>query len=302
MATTAPVAAVLAAARLGGACAPRLWARVPPPRTTEPLGVARGLLRRRQPASRALHAGPALQSYYTNEPSIGGRRRSYARYASTRAHGSAAEEPRDRGAPWPYDPDGTHPAPPESVWSPVQRPEPESSARRELVSEVLRVDHAGERGAVRIYQGQLAVLRGREARATVAEMKATEDVHLTKMEALLAERRVRPTALMPLWDVAGFALGAATAALGREAAMACTVAVEEVIGEHYNDQIRELLARGYGEDDAELVHVLRVNRDEELEHKDTALRHHAEQAPAYAALTAAIKAGCRAAIALTKAV
>lgn len=125
-------------------------------------------------------------------------------------------------------------------------------------------------------------------------MKAQEEEHLAKMGDLVVNRRSRPSALLPLWHVAGYALGAGTALLGKEAAMACTVAVETVIGEHYNDQIRELLSRGY--DEEELLAILKQNRDEELEHLDTGLEHDAEQAPFYQALSAVIKAGCRGAV------
>lgn len=125
-------------------------------------------------------------------------------------------------------------------------------------------------------------------------MKAQEVVHLAKLDDLMVARRARPSALLPIWHVAGFALGAGTALLGKEAAMACTVAVETVIGEHYNDQIRELLAKGY--DEAELMAILKQNRDEELEHLDTGLEHNAEQAPFYEAISAVIKTGCRAAV------
>lgn len=129
-------------------------------------------------------------------------------------------------------------------------------------------------------------------------MKAGEVVHLRTMERLVAERRVRPTLLLPLWQAAGFALGAGTAMLGREAAMACTVAVESVIGEHYNDQMRSLLAAGYSED--ELLRVLKLHRDEELGHLETGLQNDAESAPLYTALSAIIKLGCRVAVEVAK--
>ena len=131
-------------------------------------------------------------------------------------------------------------------------------------------------------------------------MKQGEEVHLRTLNRLTAERRVRPTALMPLWRLAGFVLGAGSAALGAPAAMACTVAVETVIGGHYNDQIRELLARGYGDSEAELADVFRRHRDEELAHLDTALANDAEKAPFYSALSEVIKAGCRVGVAVAK--
>jgi 3-demethoxyubiquinol 3-hydroxylase len=163
------------------------------------------------------------------------------------------------------------------------------------VSRMLRVDHAGEYGAVRIYAGQLAVLRGRDAAPVLREMQAQEEVHLERFSELVAQRRVRPTALLPLWNLAGFALGAATAALGERAAMACTVAVEEAIDAHYADQIADL-----HDGESELRDMLVRFRDDELQHRDTALQHGAEQAPGYRLLSAAIKAGCKVAIRISE--
>lgn len=121
---------------------------------------------------------------------------------------------------------------------------------------------------------------------------------MSTVKRMMSERRVRPTALLPLWEVAGFALGAATALAGREAAMACTVAVETAISQHYNDQIRQLLAAG--SEDKELLSILAKHRDEELEHHDTALGLGAEKAPMYQALSSVIQAGCAAAIQVAK--
>jgi ubiquinone biosynthesis monooxygenase Coq7 len=167
---------------------------------------------------------------------------------------------------------------------------------RALIERTLRVDQAGEFGAVRIYQGQLAALRwtGRangEAGRKIAAMARTERQHNREFDRLLAERKVRPTVLSPLWSVAGFALGAATALLGDKAAMACTVAVEETIDEHYAQQ-----AAALGDDEAPLRATIEKFRAEEIEHKQEALASGAEQAPAYETLTAAIKAGSRLAI------
>ena len=163
------------------------------------------------------------------------------------------------------------------------------------VERFIRVDHAGEYGAKRIYQGQLAVLgRGRHG-DTLRHMQAQEQVHLDTFSRLIAQRRVRPTALLPLWHVAGFALGAFTAALGERAAMACTVAVEEAIDEHYQAQSAQL-----GEDEAPLRETIETFRAEELEHRDIGLANEAELAPAYKLLTAAIKAGCKVAIAVSE--
>jgi len=165
----------------------------------------------------------------------------------------------------------------------------------EAVGRMIRVDHAGEYGAARIYAGQLAVLGGSEQAGTLRHMAEQEQQHLARFQELLVRRRVRPTALLPFWHVAGFALGAATAALGQRAAMACTVAVEEAIDRHYAAQ-----ADALDETEAELRGTIERFRAEELEHRDIGLAHGAEQAPGYRLLKAAIMAGCRVAIALSE--
>ncbi len=172
---------------------------------------------------------------------------------------------------------------------------PGDRARRAELARMIRVDHAGEYGAKRIYQGQLAVLGRGPKGDLIRHMQAQEQVHLDTFAAMIAQRRVRPTALLPFWHLAGFALGAATALLGERAAMACTVAVEEAIDEHYAAQAASL-----GEDEAELREVIERFREEELEHRDIGLAHEAELAPAYRLLSAAIKAGCRVAIAASE--
>lgn len=163
------------------------------------------------------------------------------------------------------------------------------------VARMIRVDHAGEYGAKRIYQGQLAVLGHTDKAETIRHMQAQEQVHLDTFAALIARRRVRPTALLPFWHLAGFALGAATAALGTRAAMACTVAVEEAIDEHYRAQVEAL-----GESEPELRETIETFRAEELEHRDIGLANEAELAPAYRLLSATIKAGCKVAIAVSE--
>lgn len=172
---------------------------------------------------------------------------------------------------------------------------PGDLSRDDLIERMIRVDQAGEYGAKRIYEGQLAVLRGPKDQAVLQEMADTEQVHLDAFNKMMVERRVRPTLLTPLWHAAGFALGAGTALMGREAAMACTVAVEEVIEEHYADQAAKLDG-----DDPVLRDTILKFRDEELEHKETALEHGAEQAPGYQALSAAVKTGSRLAIWLSE--
>ena len=146
---------------------------------------------------------------------------------------------------------------------------------REIVARTIRVDHAGEYGAKRIYQGQIAVLRGTKWEPLLRHMQEQEHEHLDTFTRLIAKRRVRPTALLPLWHVAGFALGAATAALGHRGAMACTVAVEEAIDEHYQAQEAAL-----GEYEAELKGRIAKFRADELEHRDIGLENEAELTPA----------------------
>ena len=163
----------------------------------------------------------------------------------------------------------------------------------ETLHRMIRVDHAGEYGAARIYAGQLAVLGNGDKGDLLRHMRDQERAHLDTFTALVAERRVRPTALLPLWHLAGFALGAATAAMGPRAAMACTVAVEETIDAHYTAQIDALRD---GDAEAPLRETLEKFRAEELEHRDIALANDAERTPGYRLLSAVIRAGCRIAI------
>jgi 3-demethoxyubiquinol 3-hydroxylase len=168
--------------------------------------------------------------------------------------------------------------------------------KRADTASMLRVNQAGEYGATRIYAGQLAVLgRALPAAHQIARMAAQEEAHLERFNGLMAERRVRPTLLQPLWSVAGFALGAATALMSEKAAMACTDAVETEIDRHYSEQLAEL-----GDSDLELAADIRAFQAEELEHRDTARAHGAQDAVAYPLLSAAIRAGCRVAIELSK--
>jgi len=168
--------------------------------------------------------------------------------------------------------------------------------RRADNASMLRVDQAGEYGATRIYAGQLAVLRRNCPEAKlIARMAAQEERHLKRFDSLIAQRRVRPTALQPLWNVAGFALGAATALMSEKAALACTDAIETEIDRHYGEQLDEL-----GDSDPELANDIADFRADELEHRDTARAAGASEAVGYPILTAAIRAGCRVAIELSK--
>jgi len=176
---------------------------------------------------------------------------------------------------------------------------PGEDARERRLAEMVRVDHAGEYGAVQIYRGQRAVFDRIEGKAHAArlitDMEAGEQAHLSTFDRMIAERGVRPTLMAPLWRVMGFSLGAATALMGEETAHACTEAVEEVIEEHYGRQSQEL--QGV---DSELKHVVDKFRADEVAHKETAIEQGARHAPAYPVLSAVIKFGCRAAIRISE--
>lgn len=168
---------------------------------------------------------------------------------------------------------------------------PGDLSREQMIERMIRVDQAGEYGAVRIYDGQLAVLRRSPATRAIRAMAAKEKDHLAAFDKLMVERQVRPTALSPLWHVAGFALGAASALLGPRAAMACTVAVEEVIDEHYRAQAEELAP-----EEPVLAATIEEFRHDEVEHGATAKTYGALDAPFYEGISAVVKAGSRLAI------
>lgn len=167
------------------------------------------------------------------------------------------------------------------------------------LAEILRVDHAGEYGAVAIYKGQQAVF-GRSAKSQkiakqLKHMEEEEQKHLDAFDELLNIHQVRPTAMMPLWDIAGYGLGVATALMGEKAAHACTEAVETVIEQHYAAQVEELK-----DSDPELSATFAQFREDELAHRDTAIEHGAKEAIGYPILSAVITAGCHAAIKITE--
>lgn len=178
-------------------------------------------------------------------------------------------------------------------------PRPGVGAVSARLAEILRVDHAGELGAVHIYRGQRAVLGASKGHERIAgqleEMEGHEAVHLARFDQLLNEHQVRPTVMTPLWRAAAFTLGAGTALLGEKAAHACTEAVENVIEQHYASQIAELEGR-----DPELAAELSKFRDEELAHRDHAVEEGAREAPGYPILSAVIRAGCKAAIKISE--
>lgn len=167
------------------------------------------------------------------------------------------------------------------------------------ISKMLRVDHAGEYGAVAIYKGQQAVFKRNFKTASTAsklsEMEQEEQKHLDAFDKLLIEKNVRPTALMPLWNIAGYGLGVLTAMISEKAAHACTEAVESVIEQHYAEQAEKIK-----DIDPDLSDLFKEFREDELHHRDIAVESGAHEAPAYNLLSNIIKAGCHAAIKITK--
>ncbi|KAI5851898.1 ubiquinone biosynthesis protein COQ7-domain-containing protein [Tricharina praecox] len=193
---------------------------------------------------------------------------------------------------------------PTSSPAPAPPQRPLTAKETAFLEKALRVNQAGELGANLIYAGQYAIFK-RDAKLAplIRHMWDQEVEHLDKFDSLLAKHRVRPTALRPLWNVAGYALGLGTALLGPKAAMACTEAVETEIGGHYNNQLRVLLDMCKDEPELlkngeikELVDTIRKFRDDELEHLDTAVEHDAKGAEGYEVLHNLIRGGCKAAI------
>ena len=167
------------------------------------------------------------------------------------------------------------------------------------LAEILRVDHAGEYGAVAIYKGQQAVFarhaKTRKIASQLKHMQDEEQIHLDAFDALLNTHSVRPTAMTPLWNAAGYGLGVVTALMGEKAAHACTEAVETVIEQHYADQVEELK-----DSHPDLSATFAKFREDELSHRDLAIEEGAKDAPAYALLSRVITAGCRTAIKITE--
>ncbi|CAI2169424.1 14814_t:CDS:2 [Funneliformis geosporum] len=181
----------------------------------------------------------------------------------------------------------------------VQKKIPLTPKQKRLIDCMIRIDQAGEIGANYIYKGQLAILGSdKKVSPIIKEMWEQEKFHLKTFDEIIARFRVRPTILRPIWEAVGFIVGAGTAMMGKEAAMACTEAVETVIGQHYNDQLRELLSIDH-EDIAELRKIIKEFRDDELQHLDTAVDFDAKKAPFHGPLTAIIHHGCKAAIWIT---
>ena len=167
---------------------------------------------------------------------------------------------------------------------------------RTILKEIIRVDHAGEYGATKIYEGQIAIFgKNTKIGKTIQHMADQEKEHIEKFQELIVSERVRPTALLPLWTIAGYTLGAGTALMGEKAAMACTVAVEKVIGEHYKEQIFLLK-----DDQKKLKSTIKKFAADELEHHDIGIAHDAEKTPGYKLLTKVIELGCKTAIVISK--
>ena len=167
---------------------------------------------------------------------------------------------------------------------------------RKILEEIIRVDHAGEYGATKIYEGQIAIFgKNTKIGKTIQHMADQEQEHIEKFCELILKERVRPTILLPLWNIAGYTLGAGTALLGEKAAMACTVAVEKVIGDHYQEQTKLLK-----DDQKKLKTTIKKFAADELEHHDIGIAHDAKSAVGYKMLTKIIEIGCKSAIAISK--
>ena len=170
---------------------------------------------------------------------------------------------------------------------------------KKKVEEFIRVDHAGERGAVKIYEGQLLALntfvKNEELKKIIEEMKEHEKEHCEYFENEIKKRNIKPTKLLPLWDLLGVGLGFGTTILGKKAAMLCTASVEEVIQEHYADQIKQL-----GLDEKKLKDKIIKFRDDELDHKDVAYDEGATKEGPYSILDKLIKTGSKIAIRISE--
>ena len=170
---------------------------------------------------------------------------------------------------------------------------------KKKIEEFIRVDHAGERGAIKIYEGQLLALntfiKNEELKKTIEEMKEHEKEHFEYFENEIKKRNIKPTRLLPLWDLLGVGLGFGTTILGKKAAMLCTASVEEVIQEHYADQIKQLEV-----DEKKLKDKITKFRDDELNHKDIAYEEGATKKGIYSILDKVIKTSSKIAIRISE--
>ena len=170
---------------------------------------------------------------------------------------------------------------------------------KKILEEIIRVDHAGERGAMKIYEGQLLALKtlkqDKMLKEKIEEMKEHEQEHLDYFEKEIQKRKIKPTYLLPLWDVMGVALGFGTAMLGKKAAMLCTASVEEVIEDHYQNQLKKL-----GNDEMELKAKIEKFKGDEVEHKNIAYEQGATNDGIYSVMDKIIRTGSRVAIAISE--
>jgi ubiquinone biosynthesis monooxygenase Coq7 len=169
-----------------------------------------------------------------------------------------------------------------------------NKAKKKIIEDMIRVNQAGEFGAQKIYEGQLAVFKDDKI---IQEMADQEQIHLETFNKMLIERGIRPTALSPFWSVGGYLLGVTTALIDRKAAMACTVAVEEIIEEHYKEQQNKLK---FDNTEKKLKKIIDKFRKEEIAHKNTALEHNARDVKGYGLMTKGIKKITKLAIFLSK--
>jgi len=170
---------------------------------------------------------------------------------------------------------------------------------QKTLEEIIRVDHAGERGAIKIYEGQLLALKtikqDDDLRDQIEEMKKQEKEHLEYFEKEIQKRKIKPTYLLPLWDVMGVALGFGTALLGKKAAMLCTASVEEVIEDHYQNQLKKL-----GDDEMDLKTKIEKFKEEEVDHKNIAYEAGATNKGLYSVMDKVIRTGSRIAITISE--
>ena len=170
---------------------------------------------------------------------------------------------------------------------------------KKKLEEILRVDNAGERGAIKIYEGQLLALKtlkqDESLKEKIEKMKEGEKEHLEYFEKEIQKRKIKPTYLLPLWDVMGISLGFGTALLGKKAAMLCTASVEEVIEDHYKNQLKSL-----GNDEIELKNKIEKFKSDEIEHKNTAYDSGATNKGIYSVMDKIIKTGSRIAITISE--
>ena len=170
---------------------------------------------------------------------------------------------------------------------------------KKILEEIIRVDHAGERGAIKIYEGQLlalkTIIQDNDLRDQIEEMKEHEKEHLEYFEREIQKRKIKPTYLLPLWDLLGVTLGFGTAVLGKKTAMLCTASVEEVIEDHYQNQLKKI-----GKDEIDLKTKIEKFKKDEVNHKNIAYNSGASNTGVYSIIDKVIKTGSRIAITISE--